>query len=193
MCHKSCIEFGKRVLVREEIEGKRVIEVGSLNINGSLREIIMEFNPNNYTGIDIMSGPGVDVICKAENMVEYFGENNFDLVISTELLEHTENWRNVVSNIKNVCKPNGIIFITTRSKGFPVHEYPGDFWRYELDDIENIFSDYEILILEKDNSITISNINRPGVFLKTRKPKDFKEIDLSGISLYNMKFNKRIF
>lgn len=192
MCHMSCIEFGKRALIQKDIEGKRVIEVGSLNVNGSLRNTIMKFNPLDYIGIDIIKGLGVDIICRAEDMIEEFGENSFDVVVSTELIEHVKDWRKVISNIKNVCKLGGIILITTRSYGFPFHGYPHDFWRYELEDMEVIFSDCEILILEKDNSKIISKRNRPGVFLKIRKPKNFKEKSLSGISLYKVNSDRKL-
>jgi len=192
MCHMSCLEFGKRALFREEIEGKKIIEVGSLNINGSLRDMVIKYNPNSYAGIDLTQGPGVDMICRAENMVKKFGKNSFDVVISTELLEHAKDWRSVISNIKDVCKAGGLMLMTTRSRGYPFHEYPNDFWRYELKDMEDIFSDCEIIILEKDNSGILSKINRPGVFLKLRKPIDFKMKDLSRIMLYNINSDRRL-
>ena len=191
MCHPSCIEFGKRALIREEIAGKRVIEVGSLNVNGSLRSTIMEFDPLDYIGVDISNGLGVDMICRAEDMIKEFGKNRFDLVISTELLEHVKDWRKVISNIKGSCKSGGIILVTTRSRGFEFHGYPDDFWRYELEDMKAIFSDCEILMLEKDNSEILSKTNRPGVFLKARKPMDFKEKNLSGILLYDINSGRR--
>ena len=125
-------------------------------------------------------------------MVKKFGKNSFDVVISTELLEHAKDWRSVISNIKDVCKAGGLMLMTTRSRGYPFHEYPNDFWRYELKDMEDIFSDCEIIILEKDNSGILSKINRPGVFLKLRKPIDFKMKDLSRIMLYNINSDRRL-
>lgn len=92
----------------------------------------------------------MDVVCEAERLVERFGTEAFDAVITTELIEHVRDWRLVVSNLKNVCRPGGIIIVTTRSKGYGYHAAPYDFWRYELSDMENIFSDCEILLLEKD-------------------------------------------
>ena len=40
--------------------GKKVLEVGSLDINGSIRDL---FQNCEYTGIDLGEGKGVDVIC----------------------------------------------------------------------------------------------------------------------------------
>jgi len=40
----------------------------------------------------------------AEKLVEYVGPESFDIVISTELLEHVQNWRLVINNMKSVLK-----------------------------------------------------------------------------------------
>ena len=184
MCHVSCIVFGVKNLTKEEVKGKRILEVGSYDLNGSLRPIIELWGPAEYIGIDIEKGPGVDVICDAENLVEKFGKESFDVVISTELVEHVRDWRKVISNIKNICKPGGIILITTRSYGFGYHAYPYDFWRYELEDMKNIFSDCELLVLEKD-------FQKPGVFVKVKKLNKFVEKDLENHKLYSVIVNKR--
>lgn len=184
MCHVSCIVFGVKNLTKEEIDGKKVIEIGSYDVNGSIRPIIESWKPAKYIGVDIKEGPGVDVVCDAEKILEKFGKESFDVVISTELLEHVKEWRKVISNIKNICKPNGIILITTRSRGFIYHAYPYDFWRYELEDMKNIFSDNKILVMEKD-------YQAPGIFLKIKKSNKFIENDLSAYKLYNIVVNKR--
>ena len=184
MCTPSCILFGALNLKEEEIQGKAVIEVGSLDVNGSLRPLLESLKPKKYVGVDISKGRGVDVICNAEDLFQKFQKESFDVLISTELLEHVRDWRRVICNFKNVVKPDGIILITTRSPGFHYHGYPYDFWRYEIQDMENIFSDCIIEKIEKD---PIS----PGVFIKARKPRDFVEADLSGYSLHSVIFNRR--
>ena len=114
MCHVSCIVFGVKYLSPGDVQGKDIIEVGSYDFNGSLRSIIELWNPRTYIGVDIVAGPGVDLICNAENLMEKFQNNSFDIVISTELLEHVKDFRKVISNLKNICKPDGLIIITTR-------------------------------------------------------------------------------
>ena len=184
MCNVNCIVFGAINLNKEEIKGKNILEVGSYDINGGLRPIVESWKPAKYVGVDIEKGPGVDVVCNAEELLDKFEKNSFDIVISTELLEHVKDWRKAISNIKNICKPNGIILITTRSYGFGYHAYPYDFWRYELEDMEKIFSDCEILVLEKDPA--------KGVFIKVKKPNNFIENDLSNYELYSIVANKRV-
>lgn len=170
--------FGLKYLTREEIENKRILEVGSFNVNGSLRSLIETYKPAEYIGADIAAGPGVDVICNVTKLKEKFGEKSFDMVVATELLEHVKDWRRATHNIKAVCKPNGVILVTTRSPGFEYHGYPYDFWRYELQDMQWIFQDCRIENLEPDPA--------KGVFIKCVKPVDLRETVLVTYALYSM-------
>jgi SAM-dependent methyltransferase len=157
-------------------EGKRVLEVGALDINGSLRDAISALKPSLYLGCDIMLGKGVDVKCEAGNLVEIFGCETFDIVISTEMLEHVQDWRNAIHNIKHVTKRGGYILITTRSMGFSRHCHPYDYWRFEEEDMRKIFADCEIIKTEKD-------IYAPGIFILARKPHDFRECFLDEVEV----------
>ncbi|MDE2020265.1 MAG: methyltransferase domain-containing protein [Patescibacteria group bacterium] len=185
MCNISCIIFGAVNILREEISGKSVLDVGSYNYNGNFHDFLKYYKPKKFIGTDMIPGPGVDVVCKGEDILTRFGPNSFDVVLSSELMEHARNWREIISNIKNVCKPGGLIVITTRSFGFGLHAYPYDYWRYEEDDMRRIFSDCSILALAKDPIA-------PGVFIKVQKPLNFKENDLSNIELYSMVHQRRI-
>lgn len=184
MCSNTCIEFVERTVLVPEILGKQVIESGAQDVNGSVRPCIERLGPKSYLGTDLQAGHRVDVICDAVDLVTRFGAESFDVVISTEQLEHVEDWRAVVSNFKQILKPGGILFITTRSEGFPYHAWPTDCWRYELIDMRAIFADMEILALESDP-------REPGVFIKARKPFDFQEKDLSHYALYSINTQHR--
>jgi len=185
MCNITCIIFGTKYLRGRDIKGKKVLEIGSMDVNGSLRSFVESRNPEQYIGVDLSQGKGVDFVCDAEKLLDIFEPDSFDIVISTELLEHVKNWKQVIHNIKTVCKPGGIILVTTRSLGFPYHEYPFDFWRYETQDLLKIFSDCSMEVLEKD---TLA----PGVFMKAEKPFNFSEIDLLNFELYSIIAGKRI-
>jgi len=185
MCTLSCAIFVATKLRKQDVAGKRVLEVGSYDVNGSLRKLIGSWRPAEYTGVDIQEGPSVDLVCDAEKLLDIFPEESFDVVFSTELLEHVLNPKIVVSNIKRLCKRNGIILLTTRSYGFHFHPYPYDFWRFERPDMEELFSDCQITDLEED-------FESPGVLVKVEKPSDFVEADLSELKLYNIVIDKPV-
>jgi SAM-dependent methyltransferase len=180
MCHGSCIKFGYDCLTSNIVNPSKILEIGSLNVNGSLRANILKLKPVSYTGVDIVPGKDVDLICNVTNLLKTFRENSFEIVLATELLEHVFSWKSAVSNIKALCKPNGYILITTRSPGFPYHCYPNDYWRYTVENFSQIFSDLRIIKLHKDPHVL-------GVFLFAQKPLRFSENNLSSIKVFRIK------
>ena len=185
MCNPACVDFARTNLTLAQVKGKFVLEVGSLNVNGSVRQFVETLEPGKYIGVDIVGGPGVDLVCRADELLQRFGESSFDLLVSTEMLEHVRDWRRVVINFKHVLRPGGSLLLTTRSYGFGYHGFPYDFWRYELSDLRQIFADFTIENLEADPL-------SPGVFLKARKPGDFVEQNLD-VCLYSIITNRRVF
>jgi SAM-dependent methyltransferase len=185
MCNVAGVVFAAKSLHPDEIRGRRVLEVGSKDVNGGLRPILESWHPAEYLGVDVAPGPGVDRVCPAEDLVTTFGQARFDVVVSTEVIEHVEDWRSVLANMKRVLAPNGLILLTTRSPGYPYHAFPHDFWRYDQADMRRIFADFEVLALEDDPS-------RPGVFLKARKPTDWVETDLSTHALHSIVTGTRV-
>ncbi|MCX7615947.1 MAG: class I SAM-dependent methyltransferase [Patescibacteria group bacterium] len=181
----SVIEFFVSEVNPKEFSNKKVLEVGSRYINGSIRPIVERLlNPKEYIGIDIQPGKFVDIILPAENLVDRFGKNAFDVIIALELLEHVKDYKLVIENMKEVLRPNGFVYISTRSYGFPYHGYPYDFWRYEINDMENLFADFEVIALKNDPEAK-------GVFLKAKKPQNYKKVDISDYKLYSILLGKR--
>lgn len=175
MCSPNCIAFVERALTSDDVTGKRIIEVGSHNVNGSARQSIEVLRPASYIGVDVNAGPGVDFVCDAAQLLDNFEPASFDVVLSTEMVEHVRDWRVAFTNMKRLCAPGGVVTITTRSPGFGYHAYPHDFWRYEKSDMRLIFSDCAIEILESDE-------NEYGVFVMARRTSA-PEIDLTPIAL----------
>src|SRR2546422_11563577 len=100
MCNEACLEFGRRHLLPDEITGKKVLEVGSMDVNGSLRAIVQRMAPSGYVGVDIATGPGVDVVCRVSELVARLGEAAFDTGISTEMLQPGRDWPAGAPNMK---------------------------------------------------------------------------------------------
>jgi SAM-dependent methyltransferase len=186
LSNAGCALYVARSLLGEGYHDARVLEVGSFDVSGGYRSLVeLHGGFSSYTGVDIVEGPGVDQVCDACDVVSCFGEDSFDVVINTDLLEHVRDWRTVVSNLKRVCRPGGVIILTTRSRGCGYHAVPYDFWRFETTDIKEIFADFELMDIEKDP-------REPGVFAKMRKSLDFVERDLSDYHLYSIVTRSRV-
>lgn len=178
MCHSSVINFGKLVLNFENCYKKDILEIGAKDVNGSLRPHIQQFRPASYLGIDIEGGKNVDMILSVTELTKNLGHEKADLIICTEVMEHVENWKEAILQMKLFLKIGGYILLTTRSKGFPKHEFPGDYWRYSTDDLKKIFLDFEIERIAEDGQA-------PGVFIFAKKIKHEIELD-NTIQLYSM-------
>jgi SAM-dependent methyltransferase len=184
VCNAACIAFAKAHLSRAHVHAKHVIEIGARNVNGSIRQSVAALGPASYLGTDIASGPGVDEVCDVAQLVARYGRDRFDVVICTEVLEHVRDWRGAVHNMKGVLRPGGVLLVTTRSRGFPYHGYPFDFWRFELSDFEAMFGDLDMEVLEQDPEM-------PGVFLKARKSATFAPANLAALELWSIVNRRR--
>lgn len=183
MCNECCILFVARQLDRPDVHGRSVIELGAGGIGA--RPLLQAWGPAEYVTVDVRPGPGVDIVCSAEELPPQVQSDHFDVVLSTEMLEHVHDWRKVIGGIKRVVRPGGKVVLTTRSAGYPYHAAPHDYWRYESDDMRAIFSDFEEVRVESD-------LQEPGVFVAARKPSTpWTPRDLSRIALYSIVEGRR--
>lgn len=109
--HDQQMDFCRKVrrLYPEYFAGTRVVDFGSLDINGSNRYL---FEDCYYTGVDIGPGRNVDVVCRAHN---YRPEKPVDIVISTEMLEHDEFWKDSLLNAYVILRTGGLLLFTCAS------------------------------------------------------------------------------
>ena len=88
-------------------------------------------------GIDVPTSPHdkslVDI--QAIGTEIPFKNATFDVVICTEVMEHVAEPKQLLSEIRRVLRPDGILILTTPFL-VPVHEAPYDFYRYTVHGLE---------------------------------------------------------
>lgn len=171
----------------EDFRGKRVLEIGSYHKFGGIRNFVEKYmQPSLYIGVDIRPGHNVDVIARLDDLLKIFNNVYFDIIILTEVMEHIKDYISAVGIIKKLLSNNGLVYITTRSYGFGIHYAPLDYWRYEISDMQTLFSDFNILKLERDNQF-------PGIFLVARKESLFDEnlVQVPTDGLYSILIGKK--
>jgi SAM-dependent methyltransferase len=118
MAHKEQQQFCKVVkgLFPRYFFNKRILDVGSMDICGSNRELFWFCN---YTGLDIGKGKNVDIICPVRYLTGV--PAYFDTVISTEVWEHDRDYMDSIANCIRLLKPGGLFFFTCATTGRPEH------------------------------------------------------------------------
>jgi SAM-dependent methyltransferase len=118
MAHWEQRDFVQKIKneLPEYFTNQKVLEVGSLNINGTLRDF---FSDCNYIGIDVCFGDGVDVICEGQKYNA--PDNTYNVVCSAECFEHNPFWLETFQNMIRLCKDGGLLFFTCATDGRSEH------------------------------------------------------------------------
>jgi SAM-dependent methyltransferase len=158
--HESVLKWvGDEVMARGLNRPSRVLEVGSYDVNGSVRPF---FDETEYTGVDIAPGPGVDIVITPPSLPFYSAI--FDTVVSTEMLEHAEFPAVVLAEMRRVLKPGGILLLTTRSEGFGYHN-PPDYHRFSISQMHDLLRWSRF-----DRGEVVTDPQVPGVFAVAFRP-----------------------
>lgn len=117
MAHPQQQEFIKKVkgLYPDYFKNKTVLEFGSLNLNGTVRDF---FEGCDYTGVDIVEGDGVDIVSRCH---EYIPDKDADVVISCEMLEHDKDYSSSIQHMIFNLNQGGLLIITAATLGRQEH------------------------------------------------------------------------
>lgn len=170
--HQSVYNFVRDVAVPSirPMEGLRVLEVGSLDVNGTVRDLFE--GCDQYIGIDIQAGKGVDYVASSNDMVvrsyalgstpvdlgdapfsHVVSSSYFDVLVSTEVLEHDAEFWLSFAQYNRVLKPGGWLIVTCRGIDFPKHDYPSDYYRFTTSALEYLFQafGFDAVVIEEDS------------------------------------------
>jgi SAM-dependent methyltransferase len=118
VAHRQQFEFVATVKAKypQNFALCRVLEVGSLDINGSVRSL---FQGCQYIGLDVGQGRGVDIVCSGH---EYDApDHSYETVISCECFEHNPHWIETFANMHRLTRKGGLVVMTCATTGRPEH------------------------------------------------------------------------
>lgn len=93
-----------------------VLEIGGRFINGGVRDLFPNADP--YVSLDIVHGPQVDIVA---NAATWEPDRQYDLVIATEVFEHTPEWPQILRTMHAACRPGGRLILTMAGPGRAGH------------------------------------------------------------------------
>ena len=110
-----------------------VLEVGSYNVNGSIRELF----PTPYTGMDIRPGEYVDVV---GDVMTHESPSRFNTIVCCETLEHLRLPWKAVERMGRWLEPGGYLIVTVPFM-HPIHDFPSDYYRFSGEGLKVLFEE----------------------------------------------------
>ena len=122
MAHPEQREFLTSCFNRFQVAIDRsihILEVGSQDINGSVRDYFPSPSRRSWIGLDIGPGKSVDFTIPGE--LVQLGNGWADISISTECFEHARDWKKILLNMIRLTKVEGLILLTMAGTGRAAH------------------------------------------------------------------------
>lgn len=127
--HDTALALGALFFDRYGRGARSCLDIGSMDINGSLRSVCPVDLA--YTGVDLEAGPGVDVVTAQPSELPFPSES-FDLVVSSSAFEHDGLFWLTFLEMLRVLEPGGVLYLNAPSNGH-YHRHPLDCWRFYPD------------------------------------------------------------
>lgn len=121
----------------------RVLDIGAFGMPSYAKYF------TNRIGMDIKPGSGVDVVGSVYSTP--FSDNEFETILCLSVLEHLEHPSKAIAEMKRILKPGGKILVSVPFM-FPIHDAPGDFWRFTKFGLRSLFADWDIRQLQAETN-----------------------------------------
>ena len=126
---KSFIDFKNIYLSKFKNKNIKLIELGSLAVNSSVK---LNLDANiDYTGVDICKGENVDIVLEDPYKLPFENES-IDVVISISTFEHTQFFWLSYLEILRILRNDGLFFLNAPSNS-KFHRHETDNWRFYPD------------------------------------------------------------
>lgn len=136
-------QFARKYLKPEH---RLIADIGALDVNGTLKPIFAQ-DGRIYHGMDLFAGPNVDVVLTREyGWSEHFVEV-YDVVVSTQTMEHVRHPWLWMSDLARIAKPGGLIYVCAPNT-MPFHECPIDCWRVWPSGMRAVMEYVELDVIE---------------------------------------------
>lgn len=149
--HEQAYDWLRSAVTSMGLSGLFVLDLGGRDVNGHVHDLFSW----SVTTLDIADGPGVTIVADAADWVP---DREYDVVLCTEVFEHTPRWREIIGTAYDALPPGGVFLTTCASRSRPPHSavdggplVPGEYYQNispaELADALTVFSEYGVFAM----------------------------------------------
>lgn len=144
-------------------------------------------NVTQYVGVDVDNNPGhdhkhedIDIFYDGVHLP--FADNEFDAVLSSQVLEHVPNIHQSISEMHRVLRPGGQALLSLPFV-FPEHEVPNDYRRLTVYGIRQVLEEcgFEIISVEKLGNTFVALIQLSMLYID--KMLNINKLKWGGVNL----------
>ena len=141
LIRKNVKNFIELCAVKFDADNYEILDIAPQDHNGAIEF----FKKGSVKTLDIDKDSDADFIADiCENNSNIIPDDSFDLIICTEVLEHTLNPFDAVKEIYRILKTNGYVCVTVPFN-FRIHGPLPDCWRFTEHGLKAVFKDFHII------------------------------------------------
>ena len=158
--NQKIIDWTERMRKEHVHQAGRVIDIGSLNVNGTVKHLFSD--ATEYIGIDFRAGKDVDIVCNAHDLVpDHIYPGSVATVVCMNMLEHDDQFWLTLEQIDAMLIKGGYLYLCIPTFTFPQHDHPRDYWRAGVDAFHDVLlKGFKILNIE---TVYTKDINGKGI------------------------------
>lgn len=143
--HENSILLFKKFAMPSFSPEKRVLKIGPDHFPSTYRGVVGGA-AKTWDTQDIFERPGLTHVAESEYSFP-IPDNEYDIVLSGQVLEHVKKIWTWTSELARVCRPGGRV-ITVNPVSWPYHEAPVDCWRVFPDGMRALYDEAGLTVLE---------------------------------------------
>ena len=129
------------------VEDGPILEIGSKDHGGRIDHagtttFRTVYSANEYVGVDLEAGKGVDYTVDLVEGIGELPENHFALAICCSVMEHVARPWKMAENITRLVRPGGRLYISVPWV-WRYHPYPDDYYRFSFRGIMQLFPEFD--------------------------------------------------
>lgn len=129
--HQEAFEGIRDLIAKHSVTRQypRALDIGGQNVNGTVHTLL---RVNRWDVLDIYPGAGVTIVADGTTWRKPENDPGYGLVISTETLEHVEDWQGILHTAADSLTVGGVFLGSWGSTGRGAHTANGQPWSPDL-------------------------------------------------------------
>lgn len=137
-----------RTCVADKLVRGTILDVGAGwdGVLGENCDQFLEQDSAKHIRLDVERYPRTDIVADAQDMAQ-IDDESFDSALCLEVLEHCENPFALSKELIRVLRSGGVAVVSA-PMNFPIHDTPGDYWRFTPDGLKHLFDGKAAVVSE---------------------------------------------